>query len=305
MRLRRILIGATVVFVALGAWTYYLLKPDLTIRDLAKDRTAFRTNLLKQSASPQDPGHFPIPSDCQPIYYQSGDLKLRAMVSPEVHDGKHPAVVFCHGGFAMDNTDWDCTKPFRDSGYLVMVPSLRGENGNPGYFEMFYGELDDVLSAGQYMSKRADVDPDRLYVAGHSAGGTLAMLASMVPSPFKKAASFGGSPNQYTFCKASKDIVPFDMSNDKEFAVRSPFLYTGSIRIPLRMGYGEGDLIYRLYAKFMVQSAKALGKDCDTYTVPGDHYTSLPADIQQAISFFGSQENPSTKAPDPRMKRTD
>ena len=44
---------------------------------------------------------------------------------------------------------------------------------------MFYDEVDDVLAAAEALAGLPDVDTGQLYVAGHSAGGTLALLAAM------------------------------------------------------------------------------------------------------------------------------
>ena len=51
-----------------------------------------------------------------------------------------------------------------------MIPSFRGENTNPGRYEMFYGELEDLDSAREYLSVIYYVDPKRIYVVGHSTG---------------------------------------------------------------------------------------------------------------------------------------
>ena len=47
--------------------------------------------------------------------------------------------------------------------------ALRGENGQPGAFSMFYDEVEDVLAAAEYLAKLPDVDPARVFVSGHSA----------------------------------------------------------------------------------------------------------------------------------------
>jgi dipeptidyl aminopeptidase/acylaminoacyl peptidase len=43
-----------------------------------------------------------------------------------------------------------------------MTPTLRGENGNPGNFECFYGEVDDVIAAGRYLATLPYVDPKHI-----------------------------------------------------------------------------------------------------------------------------------------------
>lgn len=71
---------------------------------------------------------------------------------------------------------------------------VRGENGNPGHFEFFYGEAEDAVAAGRYLATLPRVDPKRIYITGHSAGGTLALLAAMLPSPYALAAPGDGRP---------------------------------------------------------------------------------------------------------------
>jgi hypothetical protein len=55
--------------------------------------------------------------------------------------------MFLHGGFCFDASDWQVTKAFRDAGFIVMIPVLRGEQGQPGNFTMFHDEVDDVVNA--------------------------------------------------------------------------------------------------------------------------------------------------------------
>ena len=69
---------------------------------------------------------------------------------------------------------------FHDAGFVLMIPSFRHENSNPGNFEMFYGEVDDLLAAIAYVASQPNVDPSRVYVAGHDNGGTLALLAAVM-----------------------------------------------------------------------------------------------------------------------------
>ncbi len=49
----------------------------------------------------------------------------------------------------------------------------------PGFFSMFYEEVDDVLATADYLAKLPGADLGHIYLAGHSAGGTLTMLATL------------------------------------------------------------------------------------------------------------------------------
>ena len=73
----------------------------------------------------------------------------------------------------------------------MMFPSLRGGNDNPGVREGFFGEVDDVLAAAEYLSKQAFVDPQRIYLGGHSTGGTLVLLVAECSGRFRAVFSFG------------------------------------------------------------------------------------------------------------------
>src|SRR5207237_1250297 len=118
---------------------------------------------------------------------------------------------------------------YRDAGYVVVTPMLRGENGQPGSFTMFYDEVDDVLAAADALAKLPYVDDKHIYVSGHSAGGTLSLLTAMASPRFRAAASFSGSPNQKTFAQQGQYPVPFDQSNPLEFDLRSPAAYLDAV----------------------------------------------------------------------------
>jgi dipeptidyl aminopeptidase/acylaminoacyl peptidase len=80
-----------------------------------------------------------------------------------------------------------------------MYPSLRGGNNNPKYIEDGYGEMDDVIAAARYLASLPYVDLGRIYLGGHSTGGTLAMLSVESTTLFRAVFAFGpvGSYNAY------------------------------------------------------------------------------------------------------------
>ena len=87
----------------------------------------------------------------------------------------------------------------RPSGLVLMVPALRGASGNPGTPECFLGEVDDILAARAHLAQRADVDPARIYLGGHSTGGTLVLLAAASTDQFRAVFALGpvADPRQY------------------------------------------------------------------------------------------------------------
>jgi dienelactone hydrolase len=260
--------------------------PEQT-EDYADARAKFRTRLTVQGPAPQSWQREAVPPGVQETEYLSGSLRLKAWVNKPMPAGApKPAVLFLHGGFAFGADDWDQAKPFRDAGFVTMLPILRGENGLPGSFSMFYDEVDDVLAAAEALGKTPGVDTNRMYVSGHSAGGTFTMLAAMTSTRFKAAASFSGSPDQLLIVRGREKVVPFDLKNQRELQMRSPLAYPKSFKCPVRIYYGSQETLLKSSCEKTAELAQAAGLDVQAVSVQGDHDTSVPPAMRQAITFF-------------------
>src|SRR5215813_2361522 len=91
---------------------------------------------------------------------------------------------------------------------------------------------------------RLQVDPNRLFVTGHSVGGTLTMLASELYPHFRAAASISGTPDVATYLKYAGRApynAPFDPANAHEALIRSPLAWAESLKCPIRMYYGTDE----------------------------------------------------------------
>ena len=174
------------------------------------------------------------------VGYESPVGKLPAYLTPDPKDGKkHPAIIWITGGDCNSIGEvWKAAPPsndqtasaFRKAGIIMMFPSLRGGNDNPGVKEGFFGEVDDILAAADFLAKQDYVDPTRIYLGGHSTGGTLAFLVAECSNRFRATFSFGpvenvaGYPPEYT---------PFDVTNRRELELRSPILWLHAIKSPI------------------------------------------------------------------------
>jgi alpha/beta superfamily hydrolase len=174
------------------------------------------------------------------VRFPSGAGKLAAYVSPDPADGKkHPAIVWITGGDSNSIGEMWSPQPrandqsaaaYRKAGVITMFPTLRGGNDNPGRREGFYGEVDDILAAGKYLASLPYVDPNRVYLGGHSTGGTLAMLVAESSNQFRATFAFGpvGNPNNY-----GESVIFHDPRNARETALRSPIGWLDAVRTPL------------------------------------------------------------------------
>jgi dipeptidyl aminopeptidase/acylaminoacyl peptidase len=264
----------------------------LRTTDYAVDRAAFRTRLVVTASAPQRCDMPGPPQGVQEIEFPSDNLRLTAWIGrPAERRERMPVVIFLHGGFAFDGSDFAMAQPYRAAGFVLATPVLRGECGQAGHFTLFYDEVSDVLAMAEYMRSQSYVDPARLYLAGHSAGGTLTMLAGMATARFRAIASFSGSPDQIAFTAGEpwSDIVPFDRRNPAEFELRSPLAYATSLKSPARLYYGSEEGFFRTNTRNMASIGRRAGLDVEAVEVPGDHFNAVPEEIARSIAFFRSQ----------------
>jgi len=239
-----------------------------------------------QECSPMKP-----PIGVSAIEFPSGSLRLKAWVNrpPAGNQQKSPAVLFLHGGFCFDFSDWQVTQAFRDAGFIVMIPVLRAEEGQPGNFTMFYDEVNDAVNAAGYLRKQPYVDAHHLYVAGHSTGGTLTMLTAMTYRHFRAAASFSGSPDAVGYTRHAVAIgaeVPFNYKDPMELQLRSARVYAASFKCPVRIYYGADETHFALSSQSTAKLAQEHELDVQAIAVDGGHNSAVEAEIKLAIEFF-------------------
>jgi acetyl esterase/lipase len=206
-------------------------------RDLAEARKGFTTQIaynVDAQAMPEPPA-----SVFQKVTYPSSVGELGAYLSPAPADGtKHAAIIWLTGGDCNSvgnvwrpgpDNDEETASAYRKAGIVMMFPSLRGGNDNPGKHEGFYGEVDDVLAAYDYLSKQPSVDSTRIYLGGHSTGGTLALLTAEVRDPFRAVFAFGPVSDVRSY---GANLLPVDFSrySPKEAEIRSPGPWLSSIK---------------------------------------------------------------------------
>jgi len=250
-------------------------KPLDSDAPFARRRAAFRTKLLWHGSAPQEAPPLSPPDGVELITYQSGRLELKAWIAfPRYRTSRHPALVYFHGGFALGPSDLDHCRPFLDAGYVVMCPMLRGENGNPGDFEMFFGELDDAKAAVNWLSQQSFVQTGQIYTFGHSAGGAISALLSLVDDvPVRLTGSAGGLYGPETF-DAWGDFVPFDLNNPVEREMR---LLLGNVRHMQRSHYayiGRLDRLQQHLPRARREMADG-GSRLIIFKTRGDHLSCL------------------------------
>jgi dipeptidyl aminopeptidase/acylaminoacyl peptidase len=264
---------------------------EIQHEDLAQARNHFTTKILRAGPPPAEWDDLIAPAGAREVTYSSGTLQLKAWIDTPIASDtrKHAAILFLHAGFDLEAGDWGLTQPFRDAGYIVMMPTTRGENGQHGIFTMYYNEVEDVIHAADYLRNQPFVDPDQIFVAGHSVGGTLALLAAEIYRHFRAAASISGSPDQALYLKYAKGArlnAPFDPDDPREVQLRSPLAYAASFKCPVRLYYGTQEAYFAFTQPRTAAVAREHGADAQAVAVDGDHGSNVPKSMKLAVEFF-------------------
>lgn len=268
---------------------------------LADARKGFATKLTKQQRA-GEPVDEPPANLFRKIQYESPVGKCAAYLSPDLlkDDKKRPAIIWITGGDC--NTIGDVWKrapasndqtagQYRDAGLVMMFPSLRGGNQNPGVQENFYGEVDDVLAAYEHLAKVYYVDPARIYLGGHSTGGTLVMLVAAMPNKFRAVFSFGPAEDITGYPAQFRGSV--NMTDAREVELRSPGRWLHSIQTPTFVFEGHDGNLDSLQA---MQRANTNPK-VQFFPIRGATHFSVLAPVNKLIA----QKIAADVAPEPNL----
>ncbi|NVB39285.1 prolyl oligopeptidase family serine peptidase [Pseudenhygromyxa sp. WMMC2535] len=246
-------------------------------------RHAHATVLRERGPSPGKWAELTPPREVAAVAYPSGELELQAWYAEPyaAAPGSAPGLVYFHGDFAFERADFEAVRPFVDAGFAVMTPMLRGENGNPGDFELLWGEVDDGRAAVEWLAAQPVVDRERVYAFGHSIGGGVAAMLSLYPElPLRATGSCGGIYVPETFGRwaaSARDekLVRFDPSDPEETELRVLGPNLAWMVRPHVAYVGEGDPWFIDNAGALADQAWTLGVPFERVIVSGDHSGSL------------------------------
>lgn len=250
---------------------------------LAEQRRSFTTRVFAETE--HTPAKTPPAGVLAKVTYPAPLGANVAYVTPPRPGAKRPAVVWIGGGldWSIGDVAWRSApregdrsaRAFREAGLALMLPALRGSNENPGRNECFLGEVDDLLAAADFLATRDDVDPERIYLAGHATGATLALLAAASTDRFRAVFAFGPVADVRQYGSANGGGCLPENAAPEELALRAPIHFVGSIRTPTYVfegGAGGGAEAYDALfaaASSSVRFFVVPGLDANSILAPG------------------------------------
>lgn len=124
-------------------------------------------------------------------FYPAGQVELQIKSSGSTmyglaytadRKGPHPTLVLLHG-LPGNERGLDIAQSLRRAGYNVIYFNYRGTWGSKGTFA-FKNAIDDVSAVVDYLTDSLNkeslrVDPERIFLAGHSMGAGIALIAGL------------------------------------------------------------------------------------------------------------------------------
>jgi len=192
----------------------------------------------------------------------------------------HAAMIWVHGGV---HGDWGTSMfPFvREAvqrGYVVITPDYRGSTGHgeAHYLAIDYGgkEVDDAISAVDYLQTLPFVDMDRLGMMGWSHGGFITAHTLFRDShPFKAGAaivpvtnlimrlSYRGPGYARSF-STQRDLQGLPHEQLAEYTRRSPVFQAEKLKVPMLVHVATNDQdVHYIEDQQMVYTLRALKPD--------------------------------------------
>ena len=226
-----------------------------------------------------------------------GDLERQTLdiYTPRASAGASPVVVFFYGGGwrkgAKENYEFVASS-LTESGYAVVIPDYRvfPDVVFPAFVEDGAQAVAWVLNnAGQY-----DLDPDRVFLMGHSAGAHIAALLSLDQRYLVKHGVENGSIRALIGLSGPYDFLPIesgyllDVFPEESRAASQPVNFATAAAPPALLIHGEDDdIVDPANSESLAARLAQQGVDVSMRLYDGAGHAKIAVALAPALDFMG------------------
>lgn len=253
------ILAALLVTIGVGM---YLHSPALLVDSV--DRIASRSDMTKVADG---------------IAFDKNGNRLDVWAGSKTDAAPRPVLVFFYGGGWAngERTEYSyAARPFVEAGYIVVLPDYRKVPG-----VRFPAFVEDSAAAVKWVQAniaKYGGDPDRVSVAGHSAGAYNAVMLALDPQwlgdrPVTGAISLAGPADFYPF--TSRRAIDA-MSKYPDPKVTQPINFVRPDAPPILLIHGSADTVVRIRnANSLFAKQRAAGGNIEMLALDGASHDDL------------------------------
>ena len=229
------------------------------------------------------------------VVYGELDRQTLDIYTPRASAGASPVVVFFYGGGwrkgAKENYEFVASS-LTESGYAVVIPDYRVFPG-----VVFPGFVDDGAQAVAWVLNNAahyDLDPDRVFLMGHSAGAHIAALLSLDQRYLEKHGIEVGRIRALIGLSGPYDFLPIesgyllDVFPEESRAASQPVNFVTAAAPPTLLIHGEDDdIVNPANSESLAERLSQHGVDVSIRLYDGAGHAKIAVALAPALDFMG------------------
>jgi dipeptidyl aminopeptidase/acylaminoacyl peptidase len=225
------------------------------------------------------------------------DTSLYACLQMPPGDGPFPAVIFIHGGYGGNPEytrallEWNVAKLLLQEGFVVVSTDYR--------HDLKGKDIDDIVTAFEYVSDLPYVEGDRIAYLGDSHGSYLAMMAATRTNPFAIIHGWGVTDMAEWFEYIRNSQIPIyqriaeDLRKSlggepqdvpEVYKQVSPITHIGRIKCPVLILHGEDDEDVPVAQAYkLAEALKKAGKENELRIFKNERHGLRSPEARQAM----------------------